>query len=384
MTEPVSERPTILIVDDTPDNLRLLSAMLSDRGYEVRKAINGRMALIAVEAAHPDLILLDIMMPEMDGYEVCTQLKSSPKTEEIPVIFLSALNEINDKVKAFTVGGADYISKPFHEREVLIRVENRLMLRRLQKQLSEQNTKLLEQNEQLNQLNAELERSNQELEQFAYVVSHDLQSPLQSIIGFVDLLAYKYKNKLDEKANRYIYFIEDGAKRMQQLIQGLLAYSRVGRKGGEFEPVDCKAIVEGVKHNLSASIAASQAEVICHPLPEAIADPLQLSQVFQNLIGNAIKFCRPEEPPKVEISAERKDNQWLFKVSDNGIGIEAEYFQRIFEIFQRLHTAEEYPGTGIGMAICKKIVERHGGQIWVESTVNVGTTFYFTLPCDRP
>jgi light-regulated signal transduction histidine kinase (bacteriophytochrome) len=324
------------------------------------------------------------MMPEMDGYEVCTQLKSSPKTEEIPVIFLSALNEINDKVKAFTVGGADYISKPFHEREVLIRVENRLMLRRLQKQLSEQNTKLLEQNEQLNQLNAELERSNQELEQFAYVVSHDLQSPLQSIIGFVDLLAYKYKNKLDEKANRYIYFIEDGAKRMQQLIQGLLAYSRVGRKGGEFEPVDCKAIVEGVKHNLSASIAASQAEVICHPLPEAIADPLQLSQVFQNLIGNAIKFCRPEEPPKVEISAERKDNQWLFKVSDNGIGIEAEYFQRIFEIFQRLHTAEEYPGTGIGMAICKKIVERHGGQIWVESTVNVGTTFYFTLPCDRP
>ncbi|QIZ70453.1 sensor histidine kinase [Oxynema aestuarii] len=384
MTEPVSERPTILIVDDTPDNLRLLSAMLSDRGYEVRKAINGRMALIAVEAAHPDLILLDIMMPEMDGYEVCTQLKSSPKTEEIPVIFLSALNEINDKVKAFTVGGADYISKPFHEREVLIRVENRLMLRRLQKQLSEQNTKLLEQNERLNQLNAELERSNQELEQFAYVVSHDLQSPLQSIIGFVDLLAYKYKNKLDEKANRYIYFIEDGAKRMQQLIQGLLAYSRVGRKGGEFEAVDCTAIVDAVKHNLSASIAASQAEVICHPLPEAIADPLQLSQVFQNLIGNAIKFCRSEEPPKVDISAERKDDQWLFKVSDNGIGIEAEYFQRIFEIFQRLHTAEEYPGTGIGMAICKKIVERHGGQIWVESTVNVGTTFYFTLPCDRP
>ncbi|MBK4728898.1 response regulator [Oxynema sp. CENA135] len=384
MTEPVSERPTILIVDDTPDNLRLLSAMLSDRGYEVRKAINGRMALIAVEAAHPDLILLDIMMPEMDGYEVCTQLKSSPVTEEIPVIFLSALNEINDKVKAFTVGGADYISKPFHEREVLIRVENRLMLRRLQKQLSEQNTKLLEQNERLNQLNAELERSNQELEQFAYVVSHDLQSPLQSIIGFVDLLAYKYKNKLDEKANRYIYFIEDGAKRMQQLIQGLLAYSRVGRKGGEFEPVDCKAIVDAVTHNLSASIAASDAEIICHALPEAIADPLQLSQVFQNLIGNAIKFCRPEEPPKVEISAERKDDQWLFKVSDNGIGIEAEYFQRIFEIFQRLHTPEEYPGTGIGMAICKKIVERHGGQIWVESTVNVGTTFYFTLPCDRP
>lgn len=231
----------------------------------------------------------------------------------------------------------------------------------------------------LEKLADELKRSNQELEQFAYIASHDLQEPLRAVTGYTQLLELEYRDNLDETAQDYMNFIVDGAGRMQQLIQDLLAYSRVGTRAGEFAPVDCNAVVEQVLKNLQVAIAHDRATVTCDPLPVVMANKTQLLQLFQNLISNALKFRR-EELPQVRIWAQSSDRAWLFQVRDNGIGIKPRYQERIFEIFKRLHTRREFPGTGIGLAICKKIVERHGGRIWVESQPGVGTTFCFTLP----
>jgi light-regulated signal transduction histidine kinase (bacteriophytochrome) len=225
----------------------------------------------------------------------------------------------------------------------------------------------------------ELERSNAELEQFAYVASHDLQEPLRMITSYSQLLERRYKDKLDGDALEFIDYVVDGAKRMQELINDLLAYSRVGTRGRDFEPIDMETVYSRVLSNLQVAIEEHQAEISHDPLPKVMGDGLQLVQLMQNLIGNAIKF-HGETPPKVRVSAEVQNLQVLVCISDEGIGIEPQYAERIFQLFQRLHSKASYPGTGIGLAICKKIVERHGGRIWVESQSGKGTRFYFTLP----
>jgi len=225
----------------------------------------------------------------------------------------------------------------------------------------------------------ELARSNEDLEQFAYVASHDLQEPLRTVASYVQLLAKRYEGKLGSEADEFIGFASDGAVRMWKLINDLLTYSRVGTQGKELSPTDSEAVLALSLNDLKLAIEENGALVTHDPLPRVIADHFQLGQLFQNLIGNAIKF-RSNEPPRVHLSASRNGNGWTFSVRDNGIGIAAEYSERIFVIFQRLHSRKEYAGTGIGLAICKKIVERHGGRIWVESEVGKGATFYFILP----
>ncbi|MDQ1252266.1 MAG: hypothetical protein QG646_1384 [Euryarchaeota archaeon] len=225
----------------------------------------------------------------------------------------------------------------------------------------------------------ELARSNAELEQFAYVSSHDLQEPLRMISSYLQLLQRKYQGKLDDKADKYIYFAVDGAARMQTLINDLLEFSRVATRAKEPEPTDSEFILNQTLLNLELYIRQNNASVSHDPLPEVIADSTQLAQVFQNLIANGIKF-QSEKAPKIHLSAEKKENECVFSVKDNGIGIDPQYSEKIFEVFKRLHRKEEYPGTGIGLAICKKIVERHGGRIWVESELGKGATFHFTLP----
>ncbi len=426
--QPETTLGNILIVDDTPENLRLLSTMLTHRGYAPRCVINGQMALRACNSNPPDLILLDIMMPEMNGYEVCQHLKSEPKTREIPVIFISAKDEVFDKVNAFAVGAVDYISKPFQFEEVLARIESHLTLRNLQKQLKEQNVLLQEEitsrlavektlhekNQILQQeissrravqkalqeqnlilqkeisnrqhaesallkSNQELARSNAELEQFAYVASHDLQAPLATIASYAQLLEKRYKDQLDSQAIKFIGNIVHGCTRMQTLIDDLLEYSRVGRSQKPFQLIDCNHAVQQAIANLQGAIRDTQTVVTYGELPAVMGDISQLVQLFQNLIGNAIKY-RHDAPPVVHITAGKQEENWLFSVSDNGIGIAPQHQERIFQIFQRLHTQREYSGTGIGLAICHKIVERHGGSIWVESESGQGSTFHFTLP----
>ena len=256
---------------------------------------------------------------------------------------------------------------------------------RLQKELEERKiteNKLKKSQKNLKSLIEELKRSNEELQQFAYVSSHDLQEPLRTITSFTQLIEKRYKDKLDSDADEFIEYIVDAAKRMQTLINDLLNYSRVATRGKEFELINTEEILENTKSNLYASIKENNAEITHENLPEIMADKRQMIQLFQNLIGNAIKFKKSEISPKINIKA-RKDenrNEYVFSVADNGIGMDPQYAERIFIIFQRLHTLDEYEGTGIGLAVSKRIVERHGGHIWVESKPSVGSTFYFTLP----
>ncbi len=224
-----------------------------------------------------------------------------------------------------------------------------------------------------------LEAQNEELEQFAYVASHDLQEPLRIVISYVQLLARQYEGQLDEDADIFINYAIDAAMRMRNLISDLLSYSRLGTRGKAFAATDMNEVLKHVLHDLSLAIEENDATVTYDTLPTVTADSSQMSRLLLNLISNAIKF-RGEAPPTIHISATKQTNSWCFAVSDNGIGIEEEYSERIFAIFQRLHTIEEYPGTGIGLAICKKIVERHQGEIWVESKPGEGTTFLFTMP----
>jgi PAS domain S-box-containing protein len=223
----------------------------------------------------------------------------------------------------------------------------------------------------------ELAQSNAELEQFAYVASHDLQEPLRMIASYTQLLARRYQGKLDADADEFIHFAVDGANRMQQLIRDLLAYSRLTTRGKAPQLTESREACERALENLRQAIEDTGAVIHVEALPAVLGDATQLAQLFQNLIGNALKYCK--QKPEIHVGAGRKEDEWLFFVRDNGIGIEPEYFDRVFQMFQRLHTRNEYSGTGIGLAICRKIVERHGGKIWIESQPGRGSTFWFTI-----
>ena len=234
--------------------------------------------------------------------------------------------------------------------------------------------------QRLEAANLELQRSNQELEQFAYVASHDLQEPLRMVSSYTQLLEKRYKDQLDDSARTFIHYAVDGATRMQGLINDLLAYSRIATKGNEFKLLSSQRAFESALANMQGLIDEIQAEVTNDPLPEIVGDFGQLARVFQNLLSNALKYRKKEITPRIHVSAEDEDTEWRFSVQDNSIGMDPQYANRIFQIFKRLHTAREYPGTGMGLSLCKRIIERHGGRIWVESEPNVGSTFFFTIP----
>jgi light-regulated signal transduction histidine kinase (bacteriophytochrome) len=330
-------------------------------------------------------VLLDAMMPGWDGFETCRRLKADPATSAIPVIFMTALSEVGDKVRAYEAGGVDYITKPFHAEEVLARVNTHLALRNMQRQLQERNEALqreVRERERAEQVLAErsreLARSNAELERMAYIASHDLQEPLRMVASYVQLLERRYMGQLDADAHEFIGFAVDGARRMQALIDDLLTISRVDTKGRPLQRVELGEALDAALRSLRIAIDERNAKVQADPLPAVLGDAAQLTQVFQNLLSNAVKFCQASAP-LVEISARRDGAQWRICVRDNGIGVPEEHRERIFGMFQRLHGRREYAGTGIGLAICQKIVERHGGSIWVEAAQGGGSVFIFTL-----
>jgi light-regulated signal transduction histidine kinase (bacteriophytochrome) len=286
---------------------------------------------------------------------------------DIPVMLVTGALGEEKAVECIRRGAADYVLKDHLAK--LPEAARRVME---EKRLRDENRRTQE----------ELARSNRDLEQFAYVASHDLQEPLRMVATYVQLLAEKYEGKLDGNADKYIHYAVDGALRMQTLVMDLLAFSRVGRQGRNPQPVDCNLILRGAIANLQARIQESGAGVHFEGLPTVLADCSELVQLFHNLIGNAIKF-RGVEAPEIRITAQKGKTEWLFSVADNGIGIAREDAEEIFVIFRRLHTCAEYPGSGIGLSICKKIVEQNGGRIWVDSIPGRGSTFRFTWPIDK-
>lgn len=565
MSVATAEPGTILVVDDTPTNLEILFDFLTNYGFKILVAEDGESALQKAAYASPDLILLDILMPGIDGFETCSRLKASESTREIPVIFMTALSETADKVKGLQVGAVDYVTKPLQHEEVLARVQTHLRLRSLTKQLQAQNVQLEQEIEQrqrqyqrsqlfaevtlkirqslqledilqaaaievqkilqadrvviyrlrsdgtgsavaeavlpgwfsvlgqqfaaevfpedchqlycqgrirgiadvereeniapclvefmrqfqvkaklvvpitikaelwglliahqcsssrdwtdfetelLGQLadqigiaitqaqlleqetrySQELARSNAELQQFASIASHDLQEPLRKIQAFGNRLQEKYGNVLNEQGADYIRRMQNAAQRMQILIDDLLVFSRITTRAQPFITVNLAKIAKEVLSDLEVLIQQTEAQVELSELPSIHADPLQMRQLLQNLIGNALKFRRKNEPPRVKIYSQIIDNReqltenllntylCQITVEDNGIGFDQKYCDRIFQVFQRLHGRSEYEGTGIGLAICRKIVERHGGSIAAESKPSQGAKFIVTLP----
>lgn len=264
--------------------------------------------------------------------------------------------------------------------EARLSEERRLQLEQAHEELER---RVAERTHDLEQTLEDLRRSNADLEQFAYVASHDLREPLRNVANYTELLAQRYRDQLDEKANKYIHYATDGARRMQQLVDDLLAYSRVGSQGGHLRPVDASKVLHAAVESLGEAIRESGATIdVSGTLPVVLADESQLLQLFQNLVANAIKF-RSDSAPKISVQATFRNGRWVFALKDNGIGIDMRYADRIFQMFQRLHDKTRYEGSGIGLAIAKRIVERHGGQIWFESSRGTGTTFFFTMPSTK-
>ena len=314
-----------------------------------------------------DVLILDLSLPDCQGYDTFEAVEKM--SGEVPVIVLTSNSDSKLAKKAMSHGAQDYLFKETINAEVMTR-SIRFAI--------ERNNLVLEQKA----IMAELKRSNAELQQFVYVASHDLQEPLRMVTSYLSLMERTFKHQLDPKAREYIDYAMEGGNRMRELINDVLAYSRVDSQGKKFVPVDMGAVVAKVLAILRVSIEDSKAEVNIDPLPTISADESQMIQVMQNIIANALKFHGPNRP-MINISSSKGEKEWTFSIKDNGIGLDMADAERIFQMFQRLHSREEYPGTGIGLALTKKIVERHGGRMWVESRLGAGATFFFTIPIDE-
>ena len=393
----------ILVVDDSPANLRLLSFMLTEQGYKVRSVVSGSMALTATRAAPPDLILLDINMPEMNGYQVCEQLKADECTKEIPIIFISALDQIEDKIQAFTAGGVDYVTKPFQFQEVLARVETHLALRDLQVELREAN-------DELEQRLAELQARNEELDAFAHTVAHDLRNPLSVLSGYSGMLESRLERMSPEQIKEGARTIAANARRMNNIIEELLLLAGVRKMGQvDMEPLDMSAIVAEALGRLGDMAYKRQAEIgVPDEWPVALGRAGWVEEVWVNYLSNAIKYGGT--PPHIELGytfgkqavwsgtghrgkcweSRTQDHAALpqgtkpeitFWVRDDGLGLTAEQQARLFAPFERLHQVR-VEGHGLGLSIVRRIIEKLGGRAGVDSEPGAGSLFFFTLPAD--
>lgn len=367
------KKQKIMIVDDVPQNIQLAAGILKSEDREIVFTRDSLSALEMAEQEQPDLILLDVMMPDLDGYEICRRLKQTESTREIPVIFITAKTDSEGVIEGFAAGSADYIVKPFRAKELIARVQTHLTLRQTQKDL-----KIYA--EGLSLLNKKLKASNENLDHFASLVAHDLNEPLTTLTGFLEIFASEYLELLPDQGREFLLQMQKSSERMARMISDLLDYSRLSSSKQDFALTDFRELLSQAMANLQSLIEREKAKITFTALPELPANRAQMVRLFQNLLGNAIKY-RGEKSPEIQVSATESESEWIFAVKDNGIGIDKKFYTKIFKIFQRLHESEEeYQGTGIGLAACQKIVENHQGRIWVESEVGQGSVFYFTLP----
>lgn len=388
----MNKSPTLLVVDDNLVNLKVLLDHLSHSGYKTLIAQNGDDAIEQAEYAQPDLIILDVRMPGMNGFETCGRLKKNEITKEIPVIFMTALNDTEDKVKGFKVGAVDYITKPFQQEEVLIRIKTHLMVRQLQKTLQEKNMLLEEKNEELHNLNQTLEDKNKELQtlsvskdRFFSIIAHDLKGPFNSFILGTEILS-TMNDISPERMKNVAINLNKSAEQMKKLLDNLLKWAQMQMGSMEFKPqkIDLKNAIGANLSLLQNNFSQKKIEVINH-IQESIfvhADLNMIVTVLRNLLTNAWKFT--PKGGKIEIFTQEKDDEIEISVSDTGVGIKAENIDKLFRIDAkyRQRGTDDEKGTGLGLILCKDLIEKHGGRITAESEYGKGSIFRFTIPKD--
>jgi len=393
----------ILVAEDSPTQAIQLKHLLEEAGYSVRTTDNGKQALVALRRWKPALVISDIMMPEMDGYTLCKVIKSNKRLKEIPVFLLTSLSSPEDIIMGLKCGADNFVRKPYDPSYLLSRVRYILANRELRKservqmgleiELAGQrhfiNSErqqildlLLSIYEEAVQLNKQLEAANRELEAFSYSVSHDLRAPLRALSGFSRILMENYRSQLPDEAQGHLQRVRENSEQMGRLIDDLLAFSRLGRQPLRRQHVAPADIVRQALRDLHHEQDNRRAEISVGDLPSCQADPALLKQVFINLLSNALKFTRGRDPARIQIGWQKKDGELVYFVKDNGAGFDVRYADKLFGVFQRLHSAEEYEGTGAGLAIVQRIVHRHGGRVWAEAEKDNGATFYMTLGGD--
>jgi len=410
----------ILIVEDSLIQAELLRRMLVQHGYRVIIACDGAEGLAAARKEQPRVIISDITMPVMNGFEMCHAIRQDAELRDIPVILLTMLTDTQDVIHGLNAGADYYVTKPFHEQYLLSRINAALTEppkhsdEKIEMELSIEgekypvsasyqqimnlfisiyenaalkNSELISAHEQLSILNKsleekkrELEEANKDLEGFAYSVSHDLRTPLRAIDGFSQQVLKRYEGKLDDEGRRLLNVVRDNTVKMSQLIDDILAFSRMGRVGMSTVEVDMDGLAREVFEELKPAAVGRDLAVEIKPLPAARGDHAILRQVWVNLLANAIKFTRHNPAASIQVGSYQEGREHVYFVKDNGAGFDMQYAEKLFGVFQRLHGVEEFEGTGIGLAIVKRIITRHGGRVWAEGAVNKGATFYFALP----
>ncbi len=413
-TKPAGTAVKILVAEDSPTQAQRLQHLLEQHGYHVTIAANGSEALAAAQDGKPTLIISDVIMPEMDGYELCRRVKSDAGLADVPLILVTTLSDPQDVIRGLECRADNFILKPYDERYLLSRVQFVLLNREVRQ--SEQtgmgveiffnghkhfitadrlqilnlllstydaaiqrNKELSLARDDLHKLNSRLEAANKELESFSYSISHDLRAPLRAVDGFSSILLEKFSPQMPPEAQLLLNNVRTSAQRMGRLIDDLLRFSRLGWQPLSKRPVNISALVHEVLEELRNKQADRRIELQVSELPDCVGDPALLRQVLVNLLSNAFKFTRQREQTMIEVGCRQQGGENVYFVRDNGAGFDTQHAEKLFGVFQRFHRADEFEGTGVGLSIVQRIIQRHGGRIWAEAEVDKGATFYFTL-----
>ncbi|HEX4350059.1 MAG TPA: response regulator, partial [Verrucomicrobiae bacterium] len=384
----MGKKVNILMVDDEPANLSALEAILECLGQNLIKASSGKEALRHVLDQDFAVILLDVQMPDINGIETAALIRERERSRHIPIIFLTGTVKTAEMMfKGYSAGAVDYLMKPLVAEilraKVEVFVELAVARQKLQDEIAERMRIAMEiskLNKILEQKNNDLQTANADLESFCHSVSHDLRSPLRHIQGYIGILEQSAATRLNEQELQHMKVIKARALRMGQLIDDLLGFSRIGRTEMRTAQVDMDALLQETLAQLQPDLADRKIEWEIHPLPAVPGDPNMLRQVWVNFVANAVKYSRPRDPAKIKISADMQPDEVIYQISDNGVGFDMTYANKLFGVFQRLHSENEFEGTGIGLANVHRIIQRHGGRTWAEGKLGEGSTFYFALP----